>query len=87
MTVPLLISNTCGFYQRKFIIEGEETRYNLRRGAVIFLPFAGSTKHGTNYAFSWPLIRNQLTSLVNPVNMLLNSKIKPFGNIGCGCGI
>ena len=54
---------------------------------MIFLPFAGSTKHGTNYAFSWPLIRNQLTSLVNPVNMLLNSKIKPFGNIGCGCGI
>ena len=43
---------------------------------MIFLPFAGSTKHGTNYAFSWPLIRNQLTSLVKPSKYVAEFKNK-----------
>ena len=52
-----------------------EVPYNLRKGAVLFLPPARSTTHGKNSVyFCGSLICNQLPSLTNLVNKLLNLK-------------
>ena len=64
--------------------------YNLRKGAILYLPCPHLTYDGTNSVHFWgSLIWNNLPRDIKsskPVSEF-KTKIKNFGNIDCGCVI
>ena len=67
-----------------------EVPHNLRKGAMLFLPPARSTTHGTNSAhFRGTLIWNHLPNSIKSSKSIIDFKtnIKQLGNIDCGCVI
>ena len=68
-----------------------EVSHNLRKVAVLFLPPAMSTTHGTNPSrFCGTLIWNQLPNLIKSSKSIIfefKTNLKQLANIGCGCVI
>ena len=76
-------------FMRSFFRE-REVPYNLRNNAVLFLPPARSTTHGTDSAlFLYPLICNQLPSSLksSKSNAEFKTNLKQLKNIDCSCVI
>ena len=68
--------------------QNKEIPYNLRRGPVLFIPPAKSTRYRTNsIQFRGSLVWNNLPSFVKTSSSaaVFKTNIKSIGNIDCGC--
>ena len=68
--------------------QNKELPYNLRRGPVLFIPPAKSTKYGTNsIQFRGSLVWNSLPNFVKTSSSvgIFKMNIKSIGHIDCGC--
>ena len=68
--------------------QNKDISYNLRRGPVLFIPPAKSTRYGTNsIQFRGSLVWNNLPSFIKTSSSvaIFKKNIKSIGNIECGC--